>query len=90
MLVQSPRIQHSPPPGGFPVPGLAQAMRRGEAGKTESFIGRGAGHGEGRIATPVSKRTLVNEKGGADAISWARWDILNGRCVFSIHYSVNN
>ena len=90
MLVQSPRVQHSPPPGGFPGSGLAQAMRRGAAGMTESFIGRGAGRGEGRIAVPASKRTLVNEKGGVDAISWSRWDFLNGRCVFSIHYSVNN
>jgi len=90
MLVQSPRVQHLPPPGGFPGLGLAQVMRRGAAGMTEPFIGRGAGRGEGRIATPVSKRTLVNEKGGVDVISWARWDILNGRCVFSIHYSVND
>ena len=60
MPVQSPRVQHSPPPGGFPGSGLAQVMKRG------------AGRGEGRIATPISKRTLVNEKGGADAISWAR------------------
>ena len=90
MLVQSPRVQHSPPPGGFPGSGLAQAMRRGAAGMTESFIGRGSGRGEGRIATPASKHTLVNEKGKVDAISWARWDVLNGRCVFSVHYSVNN
>jgi hypothetical protein len=82
MLVQtSARIQHSPPPGGFPGSGLAQAMRRGAAGMTESFIGRG---GEKAMATPALKRALVNDKGRVDAISWARWDTLNGRYVFSV------
>ena len=79
MLVQSPHVQHSPPPPGVPGLGLAQAMRRGAAGMSESFIGRGVGRGEGRTAAPASKRALVNEKGRVDAVSWARWDTLNGR-----------
>ena len=89
MLVQtSAHVQHSPPPGGFSGSGLAQAMRRGAAGMTESFIGRGVG--ERTTAAPASKRALANDKGRVDAISWARWDTLNGRYVLSIHCSSDN
>ena len=83
----SARVQHLPPPGGFPGSGLAQAMRRGAAGMTESFIGQG---GEKTLALQASKRALVNDKGRVDAISWARWDTLNARYVFSIRRSLNN
>ncbi|KIM42507.1 hypothetical protein M413DRAFT_444245 [Hebeloma cylindrosporum] len=89
MLVQtSTRAQHTPPPSGFPGSGLAQAMRRGAAGMTGSFIGRGVGRGVGStsVPAPASKRALVNEKGIVDAISWARWDILNARHVLILAY----
>jgi len=54
---------------------------------TESFIGQG---GEKTLALQASKRALVNDKGRVDAISWARWDTLNARYVFSIRRSLNN
>ena len=51
---------------------------------TESFIGQRT------LALPASKRALMNDKGRMDAISWARWDTLNARYVFSIRRSLNN
>jgi len=77
----SPRSQQQPlslpTSGGFSGSGLAQAMRRGAAGVRGSFVGRGTG---GADRMPASKRILT--KGRVDAISWARWDTLNGRYVF--------
>jgi hypothetical protein len=88
MLAQSPRVQHSPPPGGFPGLGLAQAMRKGACHNRSLVMVRDMERE--RSAAPASRRTLMNEKGRLDAISLARWDVLNRRCVFFIRYSVNN
>ena len=77
MLMQtSSHVQHSPLPGGFRGSGLAQAMRRGAAGMTESFISRG---GKRMTTAPASKRASSR----VDVICWARWDTLNGRYVFT-------
>ena len=40
-------------------------------------------HVNEEIAVPASKCALVNEKEGVDAISWVKWDTLNGRYIFS-------
>ena len=84
MLMQtSSHVQHSPPLGGFGGSGLAQAMRRGAAGMTESFISRG---GKRMTTAPASKRA----SGKVDVIYWARWDTFNGWYVFSHSLFIDN
>lgn len=47
-----------------------------------SFVGQGVGHREGTLTAAASKCALVYQRPGA--VSWARWDILNGRYVVSL------
>ncbi|KAF5309146.1 hypothetical protein D9619_012845 [Psilocybe cf. subviscida] len=71
------------PRGGHPASGLAQAMRRGAASAASAAASVSS---HVRSASQSHSRSPVPDSNHEAVISWARWDVLNGKRVLLIAY----